>query len=79
MGEDQIEISLGKDEALVLFELLFDYFDAPALDVPNAAERVALWRLHAALEKILVEPFLPEYGSLLNAARERMSRESQSL
>ena len=41
----------------------------PRLAVPSLAEGLALIRLHGALEKILVEPFRPDYKELLEEAR----------
>jgi hypothetical protein len=72
MSDEPIRLEIGRDEALVLFELLAEFYDQPALDVPTAAERLALVRLHGALEKTLVEPFKPEYQTLLGSARDRL-------
>ena len=62
-------IHLDKDEALVLFSLLADFYEQKCLEVPSAAERLALVRLHGALEKALVEPFQPDYLALLADAK----------
>jgi hypothetical protein len=49
---------------LVLFEMLADFYSQPALEIPGPAERLALVRLHGALEKTLVEPFMPDFQAL---------------
>ena len=71
-------IELSDDEALVLFDLLFEYGskdDERELKVSHAAERNALWALSAQLEKQLVAPFKPDYADLLSAARERLEQQ----
>ncbi len=66
-------IDLDNQAALVLFELLAsreeELFNSLKLE---AAERNALWLLEGALEKTLVEPFDPNYESLVIAARESL-------
>jgi hypothetical protein len=63
-------IDLDKDAALVLFELLTsreeELVGSLRLGPP---ERNALRSLEGALERTLVEPFSPEYASLLALAR----------
>ena len=73
MSAPVITLQLGVDEALVLFETLYDFYDQPSIAVPSAAERLALVRLHGALERTLVEPFRPDYQKLLEAAKTRLS------
>jgi hypothetical protein len=73
--EVRVQIELTDDEALVLFDLLFDYGsqdDGRQLVIRNAAERNALWRLHGALERRLVQPFEKDYADQLSAARARL-------
>lgn len=76
MTDSIISLEIGRDEALVLFELLADFYSQPKLDIPTAAERLALVRLHGALEKTLVEPFRKDYLTLINEARARLSAQS---
>ena len=38
----------------------------------EAPERNALWSLECSLEKVLAEPFSPDYASLLAAARKAL-------
>src|SRR6266446_2685987 len=61
MREKGIQLTIGRDEALVLFEMLADFYSQPTLEIGSAAERLALVRLHGALEKTLVEPFMEDY------------------
>jgi hypothetical protein len=64
-----VAITLEKDEALVLFELLASEKLVKSIDV---AERNALWALEGALEKKLAEPFSAEYAELLKSARQSL-------
>ena len=75
MSDKVITLQLGIDEALVLFETLYDFFDQPTVAVPSASERLAFIRLHGALEKSLVEPFRTDYQELLEAARARLAEQ----
>jgi hypothetical protein len=67
-----VTIPLGGDEALILFELLVDFYDEPALSMKDSADRIALSRLGRALEKTLAEPFMPDYKEKIEAARKRL-------
>ena len=71
------QIDLSSDEALVLFELCSRFIDSDAESVPlaHAADRVALWGLTCALERVLSEPLRSDYSTLLAAARERLASE----
>jgi hypothetical protein len=66
------------DEALVLFEwlsrtdeLTSDFGDL----VEDQAEQRALWNLTCLLERVLIEPFQPEYQELVEQARSRFRDE----
>ena len=72
MDGSDITLRLGKDEALVLFELLADFYDQAELSIPSNAERLALVRLHGRLEATLEETFRPDYTTFIDAARERL-------
>jgi hypothetical protein len=63
-----INIELTEAEALVLFDWLCE-FDSGGMDSLHPAERRVLWNIQCDLEKILVEPFKPEYDKLLEQAR----------
>jgi hypothetical protein len=71
--EDEINLSIGRAEALILFEMLADLDRQRILEISDSAERLALVRLHGALEKTLVEPFLEDYLARVNEARSRLS------
>ena len=75
MSEDDIQISLTKDEALVLFEMLSRFSDKEKLNIEHQSEERALWNLNCLLEQQLVEPFKENYLELLHAARERLKDE----
>ena len=65
-----VTIELSGDEALVLFEWLAGL---EAAKVPiGEAEQTVLWRIEAALEKSLVEPFAKDYAELVEKARQRV-------
>jgi len=72
MSDTVVDLQLGIDEALVLFETLAEFQNQPSVAVPSSAERLALIRLHGVLEKSLVEPFRPDYQQVLEAARARL-------
>jgi len=74
---DFVRLQLTKDEALVLFEWLAQRDEERARentesDAPLDAEELVLTKIHGILEKSLVEPFDPNYGALLAAARRRV-------
>ena len=75
MTDTVVNLHLGIDEALVLFEMLADFQSAPSLTVTTPAERLALIRLHGVLETTLVEPLRPDYRELLGAARVRLKEQ----
>jgi len=64
-----VSIQLDDDEALVLFEFLASREDLRAELKLEAPEFHAFDSLHAALERVLVVPFEPNYSTLLSAAR----------
>ena len=73
MPNRSVAIELTADEALVLFEFAWRFRDTNALSIEHGGETAALWHLCAALERILVEPFRPDYEDLLAAARDRLA------
>ena len=72
ISDETLTITIGKAEALVLFDLLFGFRDDPQLVIRNDAQRVTLWMLEACLEKLLAEPFSDEFGRILEQAREKV-------
>jgi hypothetical protein len=72
MPKEGVSIKLEPDEALVLYDFAARYTNSEKLDIVDQAEQRALWNLCALLERELVEPFDPDYGDLLAAARDRL-------
>lgn len=54
--DDDVTITLTRDEAIVLFEFLRRYSDGSELGVIDQSEQRVLWDLQARLESILPEP-----------------------
>lgn len=75
MSNENVQIEITKDEALVLFEFLSRFSETDTLEIEDQAEERALWNLTCVLEKILVEPFLPDYLDIIKAARDRLRDE----
>ena len=69
ISEERTTLTIGRAEALVLFEMLVDFYSQPALVIDSPAERLALVRLQGALEKALVEPLMPDYREVIAKAR----------
>jgi hypothetical protein len=67
-----VTITIGKDEAIILFELLVDFFDEPSVIVCDNADRMALSGLAGVLEETLAEPFMESYGEVADGARKRL-------
>lgn len=61
-----VQIELGDDEALVLFELLASGGLLEGLEGP---ERNALQALEALLQRQLIAPFSHDYSNVLKQAR----------
>jgi hypothetical protein len=72
---EMISINIGKREALILFELLADFRSQPVLEFKDNAEKLALVRLHGALQSTLVEPFSRDYGQLIEEARSHLLKQ----
>lgn len=77
--DDDAQITLTPDEAVVLFELLWRWSDArSSAATPSAscfestAECAVLHRVLAGLEKQMVAPFKEQYVELLGEARSRL-------
>lgn len=68
MTDENVELQLTTAEALVLFEWLAAAHDARELILDEAEQRV-LWDLESQLETKLVEPLMPNYTELVDAAK----------
>ena len=73
--EEHVAITLGRAEALILFELLADFHNGASLPVSDNAERLSLVMLYGSLEKALLEPFSPDYRDIIGKARTRLITE----
>jgi hypothetical protein len=76
ISDESVTLIVGRAEALVLFEMLANLGFSRVLEMPGPAERLALARLHGVLEKTLVEPFMPNYQTLIEEARSKLSAQS---
>ena len=73
MESNEITIKLTKDEALVLFEFLSRFNENDNKEIfQDQAEEKTLWIIEGQLEKILVEPFMPNYQDIIQEARDRI-------
>ncbi len=73
---NKVTIELTKDETLVLFEFLVRFNQADHKTIfEDQAERKVLWIIESHLEKILVEPFLPNYTDLIRLSRDKIRDE----
>lgn len=70
--EDEIRLALTHDEALVLFEFLCRFSDRGVLSIEDHAEQVALWNLQCVMETKIDEVFRPDFGELVQQARDRL-------
>ena len=70
-----VNLTLSKDEALVLFEFLFRFSEEENLEIKDKSEEHVLWKLQGTLEKALSEPFSKEYSSLIEEARKNLTYE----
>jgi hypothetical protein len=73
MKEKEIIIELTNDEALVLFEFIIRLNQTESKsDVRDLAEQKVLWAIETQLEKVLIDPFKPDYLKILEEARSRL-------
>jgi hypothetical protein len=74
--DKSLNLTISKDEALVLFDFLARFNEAERSDVfENQAEQKILWVLEGQLEKQLVEPFIPDYKDIVKEARNKVRDE----
>jgi hypothetical protein len=80
MANTNVTLELSSDEALVFFEWLarFNEPEQPPVPFADDAEKHVLWRLEGQLEKVLVEPFGPNYEALLAKARANVRDSAQA-
>lgn len=70
---NDVHIQLSNDEALVLFEMVSRLDSDQGVRFEHQAEHRVLWSIEAQLQPLLREPLLPNYRSLLAAARDRVA------
>ncbi len=72
MNDEQFNIQLSRDEAIVLFDFLSRYSDSDQFLIEDQAEERVLWNMCCTLESGLSEPFLPDFKTRLDAARDNV-------
>ena len=72
MEGNKIVLSFTKNEALVLFEFVCRFSDDKELSIQDQAEERVLWNMCGSLEKVLAEPFDPDYETILQQARDEV-------
>ena len=70
---NELNITLSKDEALVLFEFFARFDDNNQFVLRNNAEYLAFSKISGQLQKALTEPFNPNYQVILHAAQSRLA------
>jgi hypothetical protein len=71
--EENIKLTVTKEEALVLFEFLVRFNQSNHPDIfEDQSEHKTLSILEGKLEKQLVEPFKPDYKNILIEARNKI-------
>jgi len=70
---DSLSITLSRDEALILLDMLADFRDEAVLPVTSQAERRALWNLTCLLEKVVPEAVGTNYRELVKIATKNLS------
>lgn len=72
-NNQDINIKLLKDEALILFDFLSRFNEKETEGVfQDQSEQKVLWIIEGQLEKELVEPFMPNYSDIILNAREKI-------
>ncbi|WP_412464449.1 hypothetical protein [Flavobacterium mekongense] len=70
---EKVTIELTKDEALIFFDFLGRFNQKSDENIfEHKAEQKVLSDLEVSLEKILVEPFLPNYKEIIKVSREKI-------
>ena len=73
MVAESVTIRLSHDQALVLSDFFGRFQDTDQLAFAHPAEFYALSAIAGQIESTLVEPFDPQYGELVDAARNRLA------
>jgi len=67
---ENVQITVPKEQAIVLFEFLSRFGDTRGLAIEHQSEERVLWDLQAQLERLLLEPLDPAYPEIVRQARE---------
>jgi len=76
MPDRLITLSIGRDEAVILFDMLAEFSTQATLPIRDEADRIALFRLHGAIESTFAELPQATYQKLLNTARLHLAQQS---
>ena len=74
-AQNEVTVTLSRAEALVLFELTQRFSNNGQLQIEHPSEKRALWNFCCFLEKVLVEPFEPNYDAAIAKARAALTDE----
>jgi hypothetical protein len=78
MSDQNINIELTKEEAIVLFEFLGRFNEKDDLSrFEDQSEQRVLWDIECILEKELSEPFRVDYQEIIKKARESVRDEKE--
>ena len=78
MENDNINIELTKEEAIVLFEFLARISEKEdSIVFDDQSEQRVLWNIESILEKKLNDPFLLNYSEIVERARENVRNEEE--
>jgi hypothetical protein len=77
MEKPFLSIDLSEDQALVLFDWLALREEARSESDPIDAETQVLWNIEGQLERVLIQPFDPNYTTLVQRARQRILSENE--
>lgn len=69
--DQNIDISLPKDDALILFDWLAR-FNEGSIHTTDEVEKQILFNLEATFEKLLVEPFAANYNEIIALTKARI-------
>jgi hypothetical protein len=72
---DPITISLSKNEAIVLFEILSRSTELRSSIIQDKSEKAVFDQLCAGLKSILLEPFQPDFKETLKKAKQEIADE----
>ena len=74
----EYELKITEDEAIVLFEFFERFGEKERLYFVHPAEYIALMKLSAQIDKTTAVMFKPNYGELLQNAREKIAEGFES-